>query len=492
MSLRFAPLLLGLAAASAGAQESLPSFESTTSESSPEPVEARVYGVVRLDLGVDTAFEEGPPGLEENVSQALARTALGVDVRLSASLRALVEARLRFRAATQAGFERTKAFAEAEVGEAFVDVYSPKVDLRLGQQVMAFGANVAFAPTDILNPRDLRFGFLLAEPEDSKLPVPAVRALGQVGRVTLTGVVVPFFVPSRYTVFGQDESLLQPASGVRVPRERVDPSIEDRVQPRLLETERPMAFPWLGDFGARATLDATSDVKVGLSWVWANEKLPRVTLDPEAERFLLAEGRGEPLDPALGLSLQNRLRAGETLYTGSYGRQHVFAIETSALVHTTQLDVDLGYSPAQTLYDARLRSVRKPVYTAVIGATQAEDSPLRYGFSYVGLVVPDVAPEELLFLLEPGTARGGARTAFFHLFAADLTWTSFGDRLRLGLRALVEPVQQSFAVAPSASWAVRPGMRVGLAAELYQGARFSPFGYFRRNDQLLGSFQWEL
>ena len=38
----------------------------------------------------------------------------------------------------------------------FLDVYSRLVDLRIGQQITAFGANVAFAPTDILNPRDIR------------------------------------------------------------------------------------------------------------------------------------------------------------------------------------------------------------------------------------------------------------------------------------------------------------------------------------------------
>jgi hypothetical protein len=114
-------------------------------------------------------------------------------------------------------------------------------------------AGLAEGPRD---PRDLRDGILLGNPEDTKLPVPAVRALTQLGTVPLQGVIVPFFVPNRYNVVGDDDALVQPSLGVSFPLNRIDPSIEDLLQPRLLETERPRAYPWLGDYGARATVSA--------------------------------------------------------------------------------------------------------------------------------------------------------------------------------------------------------------------------------------------
>lgn len=467
----------------------LPSFEASVAppleEAAGSGVTARAYGQLLLDLGVDTRFDGAPLGLEENVAQSLARARLGLDVRLTERLRALVEGRLRWRGATQEGWRRTKAYAEAELGEAFLDLYTPEVDLRLGQQIMAFGANVAFAPTDLLNPRDLREGLLLGAPEDAKLAVPAARALTQVGKVAFTAAWVPFFAPSRYVVFGQDEALVQPPLGVAVPTSRVDPSIEDALQPRLLETARPQAYPWLGDFGARASLKLGEDVRAGLSYVWVNEKLPQVTIDPELEALLASQARGAALDPALALSVENRLRAGEQLFRGEYGRQQVLGLELSALVRTTQVDVDLAYSPSQTLYDADLSFVRKPVYTLVVGVTQAEDSPLVFGVNYLALAVPDVRAEELLFLLEPGTARGGARTAFFHLLVGDVTYALLDDTLRLGLRAAFDPLQRSFALAPSVAWWPRSDLSVGLGAELFQGSAYSPFGYFGRNDQVV-------
>ena len=49
---------------------------------------------------------------------------------------------------------------------------------------------------------------------------------------------LPCRVPDRYDVFGQDMALLQPPLGVGVPVS-VEASVEDGLQPHLLQTERP-------------------------------------------------------------------------------------------------------------------------------------------------------------------------------------------------------------------------------------------------------------
>jgi hypothetical protein len=266
-----------------------PSLEELAPPSASGPT-ARVRGGLRLQVGVDTGFE--PPrsdGLSEQVVDARGRAWLATDVKLSPSLRLLVEGRARWHGSAEQGLERGKATFEPTLGEAFIDLYTSRVDLRVGQQTLAFGANAAFAPTDVLNPRELRENVALAEPEDSKLPVFAARALGSLGPLTLTAAWVPFFTPHRYSVFGQDEALLQPGLGQGIPFE-VDASIEDALQPHLLETERPEALPYLGDVGLHVKSEL-SGVRVGGSWVWVNEKLPRVTLDPELEAVLRAGAR---------------------------------------------------------------------------------------------------------------------------------------------------------------------------------------------------------
>jgi len=498
-------LALGLALLSASAlasgeeEEEHPASESPDSGTGLETFEApvagptvQVSGGLRLLAGVDTGFEpQRSDGLSEHVMDARGQASLATDVKLSASLRLVVEGRALWRAGAESGLERGKAFFEPTLGEAFLDFYTRHVDLRVGQQTLAFGANAAFAPTDVLNPRDLRESFVLTEPEDAKLPVFAARALGAVGPLTLTAAWVPFFTPHRYSVFGQDEALLQPGLGVSIPFD-VDPSIEDGLQPHLLETERPDAVPWLGDVGLRATSEIRG-VRFGGSWVWANEKLPQVRLDPELDALLRAQGRGEPPDTALLLSVQERLRAGETLVTGRYARQHVFGLEATALLlDSVQLDVDVGFSPAQTFFDEQLRPLRKPVVTLVLGVSQAEGSDFIYSATWLGLAVPSVEADELLVLLEPGTARGQTRTAFLHLLVAEARYAPQGSDWEVGFRGAFEPVQRSFVLAPRVGWRFTEHLSVGLAAEVYAGKPYSPLGYFGRNDQIVGSLRLTL
>jgi hypothetical protein len=471
------------------APDSGPGLESFDAPAAGPTVQ--VSGGLRLLAGVDTGFEpQRTDGLSEHVMDARGQASLATDVKLSASLRLLVEGRALWRAGAEQGLERGKAIFEPTLGEAFLDLYTQHVDLRVGQQILAFGANAAFAPTDVLNPRDLRESFGLPEPEDAKLPVFAARALGAAGPLMLTAAWVPFFTPHRYNIFGQDEALLQPGLGVSLPF-TVDPSIEDALQPRLLETERPEAFPWLGDVGLRVTSEIRG-VRLGGSWVWANEKLPQVRLDPELDAVLRAQGRGEAPDTALLLSVQERLRAGETLVTGSYARQHLFGLEATALLGSVQFDVDVGFSPAQTFIDERLRPLRKSVATWVLGVSQAEDSDFIYSAAWVGLAVPNVETGELLVLLEPGTARGQARTAFFHLLVAEVRYAPQGSDWELGFRGAFEPVQRSFVLAPRVGWRFTEHLSVGLSAEVYAGKPYSPLGYFGRNDQIVGSLRLTL
>jgi hypothetical protein len=191
------------------------------------------------------------------------------------------------------------------------------------------------------------------------------------------------------------------------------------------------------------------------------------------------------VDPALALSVAQRLQAGETLSTGSYRRTHLFSLEASTLVGPGQLDVDVSFTPRQTYFNADFSALDKSAVTWVAGYSQASDSPLVYSVSYLGTAVFDVGAQQQLLLLEPATTVGAARTAFFHLFLGSVSYGFFERRLEVSLRGAFEPIQRSFAMAPKVSWEVSAGLRVYAAAELYVGQPWTPFGYFGRNGQVL-------
>lgn len=455
----------------------------------PSAPTVRVYGSVWGHGSVDTRFDSprGAP-MAENVAEGRLKALVGLDAKLSERLRLVIEGRAQVRVATQRELDRAKGFFEPLLGDAYLDYYSPKVDLRFGNQRIPLGANAALAPADSLNPRDLRESILQGELEDTLLPVFALRAQGETGGFSWLAAYAPFFTPHRYFVFGQDEALLQPGLGPAFDNQRIDPSIEDFVQDRVLETKRPV--PFAGDVALR--LVRNGRVKVGGSWVWMNEKLPRVRIDPELGAVLSASAAGKPVNPAATVSVLNRFQAGETLYRGTYARTHLFSLEASALLGPGQLDVDVSYAPRQTFFDASFAPVDKGVVTWVVGYSQASDSPLVYSVNYLGMAVPDVAAKEQLIILEPATAVGGARTAFFHLFMGSVAYPVWKDRFELSLRAAFEPIQRSFALGPRVTYQGIDGLKLWLAAELYEGAAWSPFGYTSRNDKILIGARYEL
>ena len=458
-----------------------------TFKSEPSAPTVRVYGWTSAYTAVDTRFDSprGAAGAE-NVAEARLRAVLGVDVKLNDHLRLVLEGRAQVRGATQRDFDRLKGFFEPMLGDAFIDLYTSKVDLRVGNQRIALGANVALAPADALNPRDLRES--AGELEDSLLPVFAVRAQGEVGKLSWLAAYVPFFQPHKVFVFGQDEGLLQPAFGQTFDNRRIDPSVEDFLQDRVLETQRPV--PFAGDLALR--MKGGERVKVGVSWVWMNEKLSRVTLDPELARVLSTQATGRTVDQAAAVSVLNRFQAGETLYRGFYGRQHLFSAEASALLGPGQLDVDVTYSPRQTFYDASFAPVDKASVTLVASYSQASDSPFLYSISYLGMAIPDIGAKEQLIILEPATSVGAPHTAFFHLFIGLLGVTVWDKRFEFSFRGTFEPVQQSFSLAPRVTWQGIERLKLFLCAEFFEGKPWSPFGYFGRNDRIMLGARYEI
>lgn len=456
--------------------------------SSPAPTLTRLSASADAELGIDAVFESARQvDFAEHVFAARSHLSLGADVKISEVVRAVLQARATLKAGAPRDFDRAKATFEPFVGDAFVDFYSKSADLRLGFQRIPLGANAFGSPVDVLNPRDLRESFLNAEPENSLLTAFAFKAQGEWKQLSWLVAYVPFFEPHRFALWGQDEALLQPALGLAIPVRRLDVTIEDTLPPRLLETQRPPAFA--GDVALH--LATTGSVKVGATWVWLNEKTPAVVVDPELAALVASQQAGRPVDAALALSVQSRLAAGETLYSATYRRQHLFGLDASTLVGPLQLDVDVGFSPRQTFIDADLKPLSKTALSWVVSLARAEEGSLNAAAGYQGLAVFGVAAREQVFLVEPGYAVGADRTAWFHLFWAQVGYRFEESRWELSARALVEPIGRSLALAPRVTFHSMENVKVWLAGEIYAGSDFSPFGYFRRNTLLLAGARWE-
>ncbi len=77
--------------------------------------------------------------------------------------------------------------------EAYIDLFFPKVDVRVGKQFIFWGKTDWINPTDNINPWDYKN--ISAEIEDYRIPVTALKADVYLGAFDLQGVVVPHFTP---------------------------------------------------------------------------------------------------------------------------------------------------------------------------------------------------------------------------------------------------------------------------------------------------------
>src|SRR6056297_466211 len=89
------------------------------------------------------------------------------------------------------------ADGEPEIGmrEAYLDLYFPSMDIRVGKQAIVWGEAEGAFITDIVSPQDLR-SFILADFTEIRMGVPAVKVDYFTGPLTFEAVWLPRFVPT--------------------------------------------------------------------------------------------------------------------------------------------------------------------------------------------------------------------------------------------------------------------------------------------------------
>ena len=110
------------------------------------------------------------------------------------------------------GFNARGGELEIYPVEAYVSLYFPMVDVRLGKQFIFWGKTDWINPTDNINPWDYKN--ISSEIEDYRLPVTAIKTNWYLGPVTLEADWIPVFLPDRVPL---PTGVLQPG----IPEEHV-------------------------------------------------------------------------------------------------------------------------------------------------------------------------------------------------------------------------------------------------------------------------------
>lgn len=190
-----------------------PSESKAAPEAAPDKIEVRGFARTTAQFGLGEGSAPGNAPASDHVAYERAQSVnqMYLDVRYTRGkhFQAVISGSLAYTAAVIEGragetldsrVVATTLF-EPTLREAYLGLYSDRVDLRLGQQRIVWGNSEGAAPNDVLNARDTRNRMQL-DSEMVNIPTLAARADFDLGIAVLGVVAQPFFIPDKSSIYG--------------------------------------------------------------------------------------------------------------------------------------------------------------------------------------------------------------------------------------------------------------------------------------------------
>jgi hypothetical protein len=371
---------------------------------------------------------------------------------------------------------------DPELRDAYLGFYWPSVELRIGQQRVAWGRADFQSPNDVINARDMRDPFL-EEPELRHLPTPVARLDLSDGVVTLEGVVSPLFIPDRFDVYGSNWSAIQRrAPGVYQAflgnvSDLVDPSVERDLASLLRQTELPPAAGPGASAGAKLSI-AAPGVDIDAYYHYGFDSLPFVSADPQFSTYLnttdFATQAAANLSPLLDL-----MDAGIKPLTVRYVRRHHVGVDLATSAGPLMLRLDGAYENRRVFYTPDLTSIESPTLLGVVSLEYQTGS-----LDEIFLV--EFMAAHLLDRV-PGPLLGYDRTSA--AVAATFRWP-FGRGWGVDLRGIVGIVPKTYVLQPALRYAANDSFSIEAGALLLSGEANSFGWYFGDNDSAFVQFRY--
>ena len=361
---------------------------------------------------------------------------------------------------------------DAELREAWVGLYSKRIDFRVGNQRVAWGHADAFTPNDVVNARDLRDP-VLSETELRQQPTFMMRADASLGFGSLQVIAAPFFRADRYDVYGPNWAFLQ----IDAPRgyRGLMTGLTQGAGLSIEEAGRVL----LSDRGAPA--DNLSGTEAGVRFDW---RIGGVDISHYYHQgfhgtpdFQVAPSLGALLDAtdwsAVTTEQARALLAGidsTRPVTTRWRRRHHVGLGATTTTGRLVLRLDAAYEHPGLFYDRRLNGWRSPTAQAVLGVELASGDPGK-------TLLVELFHQWIHDPLPPGGLLYNGRGTSALAVLTRWTWR---DRVEIEPRAVVTLSPGSCLLRPQVAWKRDPlTVRAGLV--LLGGHDLSYGGWFRRN-----------
>jgi hypothetical protein len=264
---------------------------------------------------------------------------------------------------------------DAILREAYVAFSLGRLDLRIGQQRIAWGSSDAYAPNDVLNGRDVR-NPLLFDSEMLVLPTPAVRADVDLGFGVVSLVLEPFVPSDRFDLYGTNWAVVQPDAPRAYRRlfgtlsQGLDRNEVASLQDTLAGGRLSGANPANASVGGSLKMHLGS---VDLSYYVLSgfDRQPAVSVDPAFQKQIESLDATQ-LNGGVFEALLNQTRASTKALGGpiliSYRRRNHVGMDAQTTIGSFVVRADVAYDSSKTFFAAdTLNAVLRPTVQEVIG-----------------------------------------------------------------------------------------------------------------------------
>jgi hypothetical protein len=259
--------------------------------------------------------------------------------------------------------------------EAYVAFTVGRLDLRIGQQRIAWGSSDFYAPNDVLNGRDVRNPFLF-DSEMLVLPTPAVRADIDMGIAVLSLVFEPFVPSDRFDLYGTNWAVVQP-DAPKAYRRLFGTLAQGLDRTEVASLQDTLTGGQLsGSSAANASIGGSLKMHLGsvdLSYYVLSgfDRQPAVFVDPAFQRQIESLDASQ-LNGGVFDALLNQIRASTKAVGGpilvSYRRRNHVGMDAQTTAGPFVLRADLAYDSSKTFFSTdTLNSVLRPAVQEVVG-----------------------------------------------------------------------------------------------------------------------------
>lgn len=334
---------------------------------------------------------------------------------------------------------------------AYADYAGENLNVRLGNQIVTWGKTDEISPLDLVNPEDLRDGFVRRR-TGRKLPIPMLNVELFQDVYKLQGLYIPFFFGPE---FRHDDINWAYFTNVK-----------NRFPGFEVDRENPANSFDNGEFGGRFS-GTVGAFDYALSYLYGRSRIPypgELQLPPGAPE---AEG-----SPSL-IDLAEFAWSTDQPVPLEYPRQHFVGSEFETVWEEFGFRGDFVLATSQQfLSRSNLQTIDKEIIQYALGADYSSPEDFYVNVQFSQRIILDYDPNILFF--EEATAG----------LSGEVSQELFDNNLKLEFYYYVEFVETSHYMNPNILITYWDTVHFEIGADIIGGDRNTMVGLYRDNDQI--------